>query len=130
MGQVGTAKQEAQWVLRAQYGDRDALELLLRSIQPSLHIYLCGLVGTTQSDDVLQDVLIAVARKLVWLEQPELLRPWAFRIASRAGFKHLKREQRWMGDDSGLEDVAAPEPPPPDELLRELATMDGISPAS
>jgi RNA polymerase sigma-70 factor (ECF subfamily) len=125
-----TAKQESQWVLRAQYGDRDALELLLRSIQPSLRGYLCGLVGATQSDDVLQDVLIAVARKLVWLEQPELLRPWAFRIASRAGFKHLKRERRWLGDDSGLEDVAAPDPPPPDELLRELATMDGISSAS
>jgi len=127
---MGTSKQEALWVLRAQYGDRDALELLLRSIQPSLHGYLRGVVGDTQSDDVLQDVLIAVARKLVWLEQPELLRPWAFRIASRAAFKHLKRERRWQGDASGLEDVAAPDPPPIDELLRDLATMDGISPAS
>lgn len=127
---MGTSKQESLWVLRAQCGDRDALELLLRSIQPSLHGYLSGVVGDTQSDDVLQDVLIAVARKLVWLEQPELLRPWAFRIASRAGFRHLKRERRWLGDDSGLEDVAAPDPPPRDELLRDLATMDGISPAS
>jgi RNA polymerase sigma-70 factor, ECF subfamily len=127
---VGTPRQESQWVLRAQCGDRDALELLLRSIQPPLHRYLCGVVGTLQSDDVLQDVLIVVARKLTWLEQPDLLRPWAFRIASRAGFKHLKRERRWPGDDSGLEDIAAPEPPPPDELLQKLATMDGISPAS
>ena len=71
-----------------------------------------------------------VARKLLWLEQPELFRPWAFRIASRAGFKHLKRERRWPGDDAGLDDLAAPEPPPPDELLRALPTMDGISPAS
>jgi DNA-directed RNA polymerase specialized sigma24 family protein len=69
--------------LRAQCGDRDGLELLLRSIQPSLHRYLCGLVGTTQADDVLQDLLIVVARKVGWLEQPDLLRPWAFRIASR-----------------------------------------------
>lgn len=117
-------------MLRAQCGDRDALELLLRGIQPTLHRYLCGLVGTTQSDDVLQDVLIAVARKLAWLEEPELLRPWVFRIASRAGFKHLKRERRWRGDDTGLEEVAAPDPPQRDELLRELSTMDGISPAS
>ena len=117
-------------MLRAQCDDRDALELLLRSIQPSLHRYLCGLVGRSDSDDVLQDVLIVVAQKLVWLQQPELLRPWAFRIASRAGFKHLKRKRRWLGDDAGLEDVAAPDPAPPDELLRELLTMDGISPAS
>ena len=101
---MGTLKQESQWVLRAQCADREALELLLRSIQPSLHRYLCGLVGTFHSDDVLQDVLILVARKLGWLEQPELLRPWAFRIASRAGFKHLKRERRWLGDDAELED--------------------------
>jgi RNA polymerase sigma-70 factor (ECF subfamily) len=116
--------------LRAQCGDREALELVLRSIQPSLHRYLRGLVGTFYSDDVLQDVLIVVARKLAWLEQPELLRPWAFRIASRAGFKHLKRERRWLGDDAGFEDLAAPDVLPPDELLRELPTMDGISPAS
>jgi RNA polymerase sigma-70 factor (ECF subfamily) len=127
---VGDLRQESQWALRAQCGDRDALELLLRSIQPSLHRYLRGLVGTFHSDDVLQDVLIVVARKLAWLEQPELLRPWAFRIASRAGFKHLKRERRWLGDDAGLEDLATPDLRLPDELLRELPTMDGISPAS
>jgi RNA polymerase sigma-70 factor (ECF subfamily) len=117
-------------VLRAQCGDRDALELLLRSIQPSLQRYLCGLVGSFQSDDVLQDVLIVVARKLVWLEQPELVRPWAFRIASRAGFKHLKRERRWVHDDAALEDIPAPDPRPADELLRALPTMEGIPAAS
>lgn len=117
-------------MLRAQCRDRGALELLLRSIQPSLRRYLVGLVGTLHADDVLQEVLIVVARKLVWLEQPDLLRPWAFRIASRAGFKHLKRERHWVGDDAVLDDVAAPDPHPADEILRDLATMDGISPAS
>jgi RNA polymerase sigma-70 factor (ECF subfamily) len=117
-------------VLRAQSGDREALELLLQSIQPSLSRYLRGLVGGSNSDDVLQDALIIVATKLGWLEQPELLRPWAFRIASRAAFKHLKRARRWLGDDAALQDIAAPDPPASNELLGELATMDGISPAS
>jgi len=127
---MDTPRQESQWVLRAQCDDREALELLLRSIQPSLHRYLRGLVGASDSDDVLQDVLIVVARKLVWLQQPELLRPWAFRIASRAGLRHLRRNRQWLVDDAGLADVAAPDLPPPDELLQELGTMDGISPAS
>jgi len=127
---MGTPTQEAQWVLRAQCGDREALELVLRSIYPSLFRYLQGLVGAVHAEDVLQNVLIVVARKIEWLSQPELLRPWAFRIASRAGFKHLKRERRWPGDDASLDDLAAPEPPPPDEILTALSTMDGISPAS
>lgn len=117
-------------MLRAQSGDREALELLLRSIQPSLSRYLRGLVGGSNSDDVLQDVLVIVATKLGWLERPELLRPWAFRIASRAAFKHFKRARRWLGDDAALQDIAAPDPPASDELLGELATIDGISPAS
>lgn len=127
---MSASRQESLWVLRAQCNDREALELLLRAVQPSLQRYLRGLVGTFHADDVLQDVLVIVARKLVWLDDPELFRAWAFRIASRAGFKHLKRERRWLGDDTALESVAAPDPPPPDELLAGLATMDGISSAS
>jgi RNA polymerase sigma-70 factor, ECF subfamily len=127
---MSTSTQVAQWVLRAQCGDREALDLVLRSLYPSLQRYLRGLVGAFHSDDVLQDVLIVVARKLGRLEEPELLRAWAFRIANRAGVKHLKRERRWLRDDAGLEDLVAPDPPPPDELLVALPTMAGISPAS
>jgi RNA polymerase sigma-70 factor (ECF subfamily) len=121
---------EGLWVLRAQYGDREALELVLRGIHPSLRRYLQGLVGASDADDVLQDVLIIVARKLGRLAEPTLLRPWAFRIASRVGFRHLKRQRRWSGDDARLDELAAPEPPPPNELVAALATMEGISPAS
>ena len=127
---MSTPTQEAQWVLRAQCGDREALELVLRSVYPSLRRYLQGLVGVSDADDVLQDVLTIVARKLDRLEEPEFLRSWAFRIASRKGFRHLKRERRWSGDDAALNELAAPEPPPPNELVAGLSTMAGISPAS
>src|SRR5215813_853813 len=121
---MATPTQEAQWVLRAQCGDREALELLLRSIYPSMLRYLQGLVGGSHAEDVLQDVLLVVTRKLGWLVEPNLLRPWAFRIASRTGFKHLKRERRWSGDDAGLDDLAAPEPASPSELLASLSTIE------
>ena len=92
---MATSRQEAQWVLRAQCDDREALELLLRSVQPSLHRYLCGVSGSSAADDVLQEVLIIVCRKLRWLHTPELFRPWAYRIASRAAFRHFKKEKVW-----------------------------------
>ena len=128
---MDTSKQEALWVLRAQYDDREALELLLRSVQPSLHWYLRGIVGSTDADDLLQEILVIVFRKLTWLEDPELFRPWAFRIASRAAFRHLKRKkQRDARDDVLTPDVAAFEPPPSMELLEQLESNAAISPAS
>ena len=128
-----TTNQEALWVLRAQCDDREALELLLRSIQPAVHRYLCGLVGPADADDVVQEVLVGVYRRLAWLEAPGLFRPWVFRIASRAGFRHLRRRRRWREqerDDALLADVPAPDPPPREDLLPALRHMDGISPAS
>ena len=109
-----TSRQEAQWVLRAQCNDREGLELLLRSVQPSLHRYLAGLVGARHADDVLQDVFILVCRKLAWLQTPELFRPWAFRIASRAAFRHLSKEKRrpeQPEDNSVLDAMPAPDDP-------------------
>ncbi len=77
-----TTNQEAMWVLRAQCDDREALELLLRSIQPAVHRYLCGLVGPADAEDVVQEVLVRVYRRLAWLEAPGLFRPCAWPGAS------------------------------------------------
>ena len=120
-----TSKQEALWVLRAQCGDREALEQLLRQVQPPLHRYLCGLVGPTDADDVLQEVLVLVFRKLQALVMPELFRPWVFRIASRVGFRHLKGEERRvanLSDNDSLDDLPALEIPPSGELLQQLGS--------
>jgi len=130
---VPTPIQEAQWVLRAQCDDREALELLLRSVQLPLRRYVAGLVGPDDADDILQDVLVIVARKVYWLEQPELFRAWAFRIASRAAFRHLKKRKRWSDsnvDDGRLEEIAAPVVDMSDDRLTELLDGPALSPAS
>ena len=78
-------------------------------------------------------MLVVIARKLVWLRQPELFRAWAFRIANRAGVRHLKKEQRWTdqsADEANVEELPAIETAASEELLNELLTMDGISPSS
>jgi RNA polymerase sigma-70 factor, ECF subfamily len=130
---LATPIQEAQWVLRAQCHDREALELLLRSVQPALRRYVAGLIGDADADDIVQDVLVIVSRKVYWLEQPELFRAWAFRIASRAAFRHLKKRKRWSEaavDPSSLDDIAAPEPLVPDDAILEMLDSSALSPAS
>jgi RNA polymerase sigma-70 factor (ECF subfamily) len=122
-----------QWVLRAQCDDREALEALLRSVQPSLRRYLTGLAGATDADDLLQDVLVLIARRLGALDDPKLFRPWSFRIASREAFRHLRKRRLWQGqheDDTQLDDLPTPAERPSGELLRELLTSQTISSAS
>jgi RNA polymerase sigma-70 factor (ECF subfamily) len=132
-GSVLTSIQEMQWVLRAQCSDREALEMLLRSVQPSLRRYLSGLVGHTDADDLLQDVLVLVIRKLGGLDDPQVFRPWAFRIASREAFRHIRKRRRWIGqheDDSQLDGLPTPELNLSGAVLQQLLATESISPAS
>ena len=124
---------DARWVIQAQCGDRAAMEQLLRSVQPPLRRYVLRLVGATAADDVLQEVLISIARKLTWLVEPRLFRAWAYRIASRAAFNHLRKENRrgrQESDDATLEALVAPMPSPSGDQLRELLGSPSLSPAS
>lgn len=118
-------------MVRAQIGDREALEDLLRGVQPALNRYVSRLIGVDHAPDVVQDVLIAIARKLAWLTEPRLFRPWMFRIASRAAFRHSRRERRWVQpvDEAVFDTLPAIEPPTA-ELLRELLDSEELSPAS
>ncbi|HMV84026.1 MAG TPA: RNA polymerase sigma factor [Blastocatellia bacterium] len=127
------SKQEIRWVLRAQTGDREALDELFRLVQEPLYRYIVSLTGSrTLAEDILQEVFILIYRNLRWLREPELFRSWAYRIASREAFKHLKRERRWSEqsvDESALEDVPVS---PPDTLTPDLIAqlVAQISPAS
>jgi RNA polymerase sigma-70 factor, ECF subfamily len=128
-----TTADEARRVLRAQWGDRAALEDVLCGIQGPLHRYVSRIVGATQADDVLQDTLIIVVRKLQWLTEPRLFRAWAFRIASRVAFDYLKKQRRRPihdSDDAVLEAIAAPAERPSEHALGELLASDRLSPAS
>jgi len=78
-------------VLRAQVGDRQAIEALLRSVQPMLARYVRAVVGAADAEDVTQDVMVLIYRKLWTLTAPDLFRPWAYRIASRAAFATSNR---------------------------------------
>ena len=124
---------EGLWVLRAQSGDREALELLLRSIQPSLHRFIRALVAPSDADDVLQETLIRVYQKLGQLSAPQLFRPWAFRIAKRIGVRRMKSESRWLDESESIplvDDYASTEVHFTEDSLDELLRIGRVSPAS
>lgn len=104
-------------VLRAQSGDRDAVDELLRGVQEPLFRYISRLAGDRAlAEEVLQEVFILIYRKLRWLDDPSLFRAWTYRIASRETFRMLRRERRWreqVRDEEVLESVAASPPPEP-----------------
>jgi RNA polymerase sigma-70 factor, ECF subfamily len=123
---------ETLLVLLAQTGDRAALEQLLRDIHAPLRRYITSLVGAALTDDILQETALQIFRKLHFLREPAVFRPWTFRIASRIAFSQLKRARRWEPLDA-----APPEPlttfdpnlgEPPHEAF--LAMLDYVSPAS
>ena len=109
---MADAGDETLRVLLAQAGDREALDELFKSVQTPLYGYILSLAGDRAlAEDILQEVLIRIYRKLRWLREPELFRPWAYRIATRETFKALRRERRWadqVRDEAVLESIPAP----------------------
>lgn len=118
-------------ILRAQAGDREALEKLMILLEKPLYRYLVRLVGDPVSaEDILQDVLLVLWRKLVWLRDPEMLRPWAFRIASRTAFKWLRKHGKL--NEESLDSAATAEAPEETAAVDPelLAHIERLSPAS
>jgi RNA polymerase sigma-70 factor (ECF subfamily) len=128
-----SVKQETWLALRAQAGDREAFDQLFRLLQEPLYRYIFSLVGARAlAEDILQEVFILIYRKIRWLREPELLRPWVYRIATREAFRQLKRERRWSDnteDEAVLLDLPAPSR---DALAPELIAqlVARVSPAS
>ncbi len=123
-------------ILRAQAGDHAAFNELFKLLQEPLYRYISSLVGKhALAEEILQEVFLLIYRKLIWLREPELLRPWAYRIATREAFRHLKRERRWSDQMVGEEALARLPAPneasfAPDLLAQLPRLLAQISPAS
>lgn len=130
---MGYHYDELHVVLLAQCGDPAALETLLLRNQHSLSRYISGLVGAAAADDVLQEVFVKIWQNLRWLHQPELFRHWAYRIATRACYQHLKRAREWsdrFDEAVALEDLPAPTNHRIDVLSGMDTLLKRVSPAS
>lgn len=90
-----TADRDVLLVLRAQAGDRQAVDRLLQIYQQPLFRYLLRMLRDhSDAEDALQATLIQAAKKLRWLRDPSLFRSWSFRIASRIAYRSIKLRQR------------------------------------
>jgi RNA polymerase sigma-70 factor, ECF subfamily len=107
---------ERALVLRAQSGDREAFDQLLRMVEAPLHRYIAA-IAPADAEDVLQEVLITIVRKVRWLTDPSLFRAWAYRIASRAAFRALRKRRSRAEDE--LQDVYAEPAAYDDPWLRQ-----------
>lgn len=121
-------------VLRSQSGDRAAFNDLLTRVQAPLFRYVFGLVrDKALSEDILQEVFLLIYRKIGWLRDPSLFRPWAYRIASREAFARLKKEKWWteqLREDEALENVPTAEVSQPVPIEEVRALLSAASPAS
>lgn len=88
-------KRQTLLVLRAQTGDREALDRLLESHQGELFGYLAKMLrDPTDAEDAVQQTMMQAVKKLGWLREPEYFRPWMFRIASRVAFRIIEQRKR------------------------------------
>jgi RNA polymerase sigma-70 factor (ECF subfamily) len=122
-------------VLRAQAGDRAALERLLTNAHDLLRPYAAVMMRDADAtDDVLQDVLVLLYRKLATLRDPHAFAAWARRTASREIFRALRRHRQHETIHEELSpDLpgAASEPAlDPGWIERLPSLLERVSPAS
>ena len=125
---------EALLVVLVQHGDILAFEKLLRRLHAPLRKYVTNMVGSTAADDVLQEVSWRIFQQIKWLREPKVFKAWAFRIATRISFVHLKRGKRWReleNDPELIRSIPISTPPQHSEFDTDfLNLIDRVSPAS
>jgi RNA polymerase sigma-70 factor, ECF subfamily len=121
-------------IARAQTGDREALDAILRLLQEPLFAHVRAIVRDDDAArDALQETLLTIARKLSQLQEPAWLRAWAYRIATREAVRHARLTKRWLaeldGDALDTQPMAVPDEPPYDrELVERLPDLVGLLP--
>ena len=121
-------------VVRAQRGERDAFEELVRRTSRLVYARIYLEIGDAhQSEDLVQETLMTAYRTLGQLTQPEKFRPWLLRIAQNLAInavRHDSRKKRTpepeilrIRQDTILAVVGPAEQVEQDELKQKMLTM-------
>ena len=133
----------ARLMAMAQNGDREAYAALLGACQSWLKRYFARRIGPCQLDDLVQETLLSLLRKLASYDPARPFLPWLAAIARYRWVDHLRKIYR--ADETELSDnlaVASGEPaisakislerlfmhlPPAQVRAIELVKIEGLS---
>ncbi|MDE0882596.1 MAG: sigma-70 family RNA polymerase sigma factor [Myxococcota bacterium] len=102
------AESQNQLLRRAQEGDEQALEALLRSVQPQLYRFSMKMCRQTQdAEDVLQDSMLAMARSFRDFRGNSSFSTWLFTIARSFCIKKRRKAKFAPKHEESLEGLKA-----------------------
>jgi RNA polymerase sigma-70 factor (ECF subfamily) len=111
------------------------MERLLTEVREPLFHHVMGIVREqATAEDVLQDSLYSICRKLPSLRDPRWFRAWCYRIATRNAVRRSKADRAWVA--AGEESLAGLSAAEPDDTLDRdlmqtmLDAIDELPPAS
>ena len=79
---------------RASHGDTEAFDELLHRHTPIVRAFVYRIVGTlAETDDVVQEAFLTAWRQLTTLRDPDAVRAWLMKIASREAYAHVKKRR-------------------------------------
>lgn len=121
-----TASQQGDESLMDQValGHRECLAPLVRRYAGPLLTYIRRMVGDEhRSEELFQDVFLAVWTKRTTYQSPRPFRPWLFAIATNLCRANFRRQTSTAADDSAVSQAENPDPSPVEaaagESLRE-----------
>jgi len=113
---------DADLVIRAQAGDREAFEALASGAVGRLRAVAWSILGDAAlADDATQQALLGIWRGLPGLRDPERFEGWSYRFVVRACYAERKRVPRWL-PNLGQE----PAEPVATDWVRRIEDRDGL----
>jgi RNA polymerase sigma-70 factor, ECF subfamily len=100
---------DQELIARAQGGDRDALDRLLRRHQPRITAVCRRLTGNdADASDAAQEALIAIVRGIKRFDGRASFGTWAYRVATNASLDELRRRKRRTAESIDAAEWAEP----------------------
>ncbi len=131
---------EAALIAGCRAGERDALETLIKKYQPAVLRVCVSLLGSSEVEDLVQDIFIKVLKKIRDFEGRSALFTWIYEIAVNRCRDELRRRKRrrWFSmndmpqealEQIPLNEASASERLETQELRRQLRrALDTLDP--
>ncbi|HLJ47728.1 MAG TPA: RNA polymerase sigma factor [Bryobacteraceae bacterium] len=115
---------DSDLVGKAQAGDREALDELIRRHQPwLLHIAQRMLWNRADAEDAAQEILIKAVTHLSEFEQRSGFRTWLYRIAANHLLDRCRSNKTFAGVARGLNEIEDSDIPDPNSMRLETALL-------